>query len=292
MARLENGNTLVLLEKQAENPTVNAQLFRDEYFAEITPDGEVIWEWYTSEHLDEMGFSDEARQLMYVQKGPIWHTNTLSVLPGNELEQTDTRFAKGNILTSQRETSLIYIIDRNSGKVVWTWGLGEGQLVGQHHPVMLHNGNILIYDNGGESGYPLKVRFYTRLVELDPVSGEIVWEYAHQPYTFKPLARFFSSTWGSVQRLPNGNTLSLDCHNGRVFEVTPSGEIVWEYVSPFSWGRGTQVVESGMFRVYRYGYDEVPEPDPVFKNTDGHMDCPPVQVSLLEGMGLPSLDLP
>lgn len=156
---------------------------------------------------------------------------------------------------------------------------------------MLHNGNILIYDNGGQGGYPPRVRFYTRLIEINPVSCEIVWQYAHEPYTFKPTSKFFSSSWGSIQRLPNGNTFSLDCHKGRLFEVTPSGEIVWEYISPFAWGRGTEVVDSGMYRAYRYGYDEVPEPDPIFKNTDGHIGTQPVSRSLPEYLGLPSRDL-
>jgi hypothetical protein len=291
MARLENGNTIILVEKRVEAPHISDKPIADNYFVEVDPSGQVVWEWHSVDHFDEFGFSDEARQLIRQAGWEIFHTNTVSPLPGNELEKTDSRFKKGNILSSHRETNLIYIIDKETGKIVWTWGTGEGQLVGQHHPVMLHNGNILIYDNGGQAGYPLKVRFYTRLVELNPVSGEIVWQYAHEPYTYKPTARFFSSTWGSVQRLPNGNTLSLDCHKGRIFEVTPSGEIVWEYISPFAWGRGTRVLDSGIYRVYRYGYDEVPEPEPYFKNTDGHMDCQPVARSLPKYLGLPPTDL-
>ena len=63
-----------------------------------------------------------------------------TVLPGNALEHGDSRFAKGNIIGSQRNTNLIYIIDKLSGEVVWKWGDGEDQLVGQHHPTMLQNG--------------------------------------------------------------------------------------------------------------------------------------------------------
>jgi hypothetical protein len=129
-------------------------------------------------------------------------------------------------------------------------------------------------------------------VEIDPISGRIVWQYAHEPYTFKPTSRFFSSTWGSVQRLPNGNTFSLDCHKGRLFEVTPSGEIVWEYVSPFAWGRGTRVLDSGIYRAYRYGYDDIPEAESTFKDTDGHVGTKPLEQPLPPHLGLPPLDLP
>jgi hypothetical protein len=50
----------------------------------------------------------------------------------------------------------------------------------------------------------------------------------------RPIWTFFSHFISSAQRQPNGNTLICEGANGRFFEVTPSGEIVWEYVNPFS----------------------------------------------------------
>ena len=292
MARLAGGNTLIQGEKVVHAPSISDKPIAENFFIEVTPEREIVWDWSTTEHFDEFGYSDRARALMADHGRDIFHANTLSVLPGNALGTSDPRFAKGNILSCQRNVNLLFIIDKQSKEVVWTWGSGAGQLVGPHHPVMLHNGNILVYDNGGQGGYPPRCRFHTRLVEMSPASGEIVWQYAHEPYSLKQTSKFFSSSWGSVQRLPNGNTVSLDCHKGRLFEVTPGGEIVWEYVSPFAWGRGRQVVDSGIYRAYRYGYDEVPEADPFFRNTDGHAGVPPAAVELPEGFGLPSEDLP
>ena len=37
---------------------------------------------------------------------------------------------------------------------------------------------------------------------------------------------------GSARRLPNGHTLICEAMRGRIFQVTPNGEIVWEYVNP------------------------------------------------------------
>ena len=34
-------------------------------------------------------------------------------------------------------------------------------------------------------------------------------------------------------RLPNGNTLSAEGFFGRMFQVTPEGEAVWEYTNPY-----------------------------------------------------------
>jgi len=43
----------------------------------------------------------------------------------------------------------------------------------------------------------------------------------------------FNSHHGSaVQRLPNGNTMALLARVGRLLEITPDGEVVWEYVNP------------------------------------------------------------
>ena len=50
----------------------------------------------------------------------------------------------------------------------------------------------------------------------------------------QPAWRFFSDHAGGVQRQPNGNTLICEAVNGRVFEVTPGGEIVWDWVNPFT----------------------------------------------------------
>lgn len=290
MARLQNGDTLILMEKEAKVRNISDKLIAENFFIEVDPQQNIVWEWYTTNHFDEFGYSKKAKHLMYEHGRDIFHTNTLSVLPGNELGRKDKCFTEGNILSCQRNTNLIYIIDKQSKEVVWKWG--DGHLVGPHHPVMLANGNILIYDNGGQAGYPLRCRPYTRLVQINPISEEIVWQYSHEPYFFKPTSKFFSSSWGSVQCLPNGNIFSLDCHKGRLFEVTPSGEIVWEYISPFVGAWGGKRLDRGIYRAYRYGYDKIPEVESIFKNTDGHLKAQTLQKELPNKLGLPSDNLP
>ena len=58
---------------------------------------------------------------------------------------------------------------------------------------------------------------------------------------------------GGVQRLANGNTLICESLHGRVFEVTPEGEIVWDYVCPMY--HPVPVLHgpgNALFRAYRY----------------------------------------
>jgi outer membrane protein assembly factor BamB len=215
--------------------------------------------------------------------GDYLHTNSIEVLPEIVLGGRDSRFRAGNILSCQRNTNTIFIVDRESGEVVWTWGAAD--LVGPHHPIMLANGNILVYDNGGQAGYPRRTRLYSRLVELDPVSGEIVWTYVHDaPGMFHH--GFFSPSWGSAQRLPNGNTFSLDANLGRLFEVTRQGELVWEYVNGFlgqcPYGpRGEVMILRGVYRAVRLERDAVPSlpasPHPQVSGQATLVDHPPVR---------------
>ena len=84
-------------------------------------------------------------------------------------------------------------------------------------PTMLDNGHILIYDNGS-------TREWSRIVELDPVTEEIVWTYQADP-----VEDFYSRFYGSAQRLPNGNTYLADSLGGMAFEVTEDGDVVWKW---------------------------------------------------------------
>ncbi len=143
----------------------------------------------------------------------VLHTNHVEVFDGR-LADSDPIYAKGNILISMRNINTIAIIDGETLKIVWIWG--PTNLSFQHHPTLLENGHLLVFDNGTEN---------SRVVEVDPLSREIVWQYA-------PESGFFSDTRGSNQRLANGNTLITESDTGYVFEVTPNGNVVWKFANP------------------------------------------------------------
>jgi hypothetical protein len=50
----------------------------------------------------------------------------------------------------------------------------------------------------------------------------------------------------------SGNTLICEGQWGRIFEVTPGGDIVWEYVSPFMGPDDNGDPSNEIFRAYRY----------------------------------------
>ncbi len=143
----------------------------------------------------------------------LLHTNHIQVFDGS-LEDRSPLFRAGNVLISMRTINTIAILDPQSQEVLWMWG--PTNLHRQHHPSLIDNGNIIIFDNG---------RSRSQIVELDPLSYEVVWRYA-------PKKRFLSIFRGSVQRLPNGNSLITESDRGYVFEVTPDKEIVWRFANP------------------------------------------------------------
>lgn len=104
----------------------------------------------------------------------------------------------------------------------------------------------MVIDNGGFAGYGFPnpssptgvynaVRPYSRVIEFNPKTLELCWEYSvprHHHY------RFYSPYISSAQLLPNGNTLICEGNQGRIFEVTRDLETVWEYIVPPSSIRG------------------------------------------------------
>jgi hypothetical protein len=160
----------------------------------------------------------DALKARRAKKVDYFHLNTVSLLPANELGENDPRFRQGNLLVCFRNVNQIAVLEKSTYRVLWAWG--EGQLDWPHHPTMLENGHILIFDNGNERGY-------SRIVQLDPITENIVWEYKAEP-----PEDFFTFGAGSAQRLPNGNTLICESNSGRVFEVTEGGEAVWIWLNP------------------------------------------------------------
>ena len=140
------------------------------------------------------------------------------------------------------------IIDKKTGKIVWKLGpnydetrelQGLGWIIGQHHAHMIPRGlpgegNILVFDNGGWAGYGAPnpgsptgfknaLRDYSRVLEIDPITLKIVWQYTPgEAGLAVPVDanRFYSPFISSAQRLPNGNTLITEGSGGRIIEVT------------------------------------------------------------------------
>ena len=197
------GSTLILCHKSLRNTQISDKLLLDDAMIEVTWDGEIVWEWTCSEHFEEMGFGEQAKNTMYRNPGMRkigegmgdWmHTNSMSLLgPNKWYDAGDQRFHPDNVIWDGRQTNIIAIIDKRTGKLVWQIGPEYdgtpelrklGWIIGQHHAHLIPRGlpgegNILVFDNGGWAGYgapnPASPtgfqnarRDYSRVLEINP----------------------------------------------------------------------------------------------------------------------------
>jgi len=159
----------------------------------------------------------------------VLHTNHVEVYDG-KLAERSPLFRRGNLLLSMRSLNAIAILDGATSQVLWLWGPTNLSL--QHHPTILDDGNILLFDNGTRM---------SQIVEVDPRTNAVTWRYA-------PEKDFFSDIRGACQRLSNGNTLITLSQTGHALEVTSSGRTVWEFANP---SVAADSVREGIFRMTR-----------------------------------------
>ena len=205
---------------------------------EVNRKGELVWRWSAADHLNPADFPINPlfERVHWPLINGLWETR------------------QGLILMSLRTAAGIIAVDKKSGNVVFH--IGPEIVSHQHAPVELASGNILVFDNGNyRAGVSTS---YTRVVEINPATKAIDWQ-----YTDTPRQSFYCPFVGNAQRLWNGNTHITDAANGRLFEVTPQGRIVWEYVIPF-FGEYPGVArqyqpgaQNTTFKTYRYSQDQV-----------------------------------
>ena len=242
--KLKNGNVMLLCLKPLApdlarrvkgglpGSEADGKIYAD-YLLEVTTAGDVVWEWRSWEHLDP-----ETHPITPQDHRAEW-------THGNTVAET----ADANLVVSFRNISTVAMIERATGRIVWE--LGPPPLAQQHDPRPLPSGNVLIFDNGTHRlDHPVT---YSRVIEVDPRTSEIVWEYVDQS-----LFEFFSPYISGAQRLANGNTLICEGVHGRIFEVTHAGKVVWEYVSPYFFDEtGRPGVNNWVFRAFRYTEAEI-----------------------------------
>ncbi|MCZ6784691.1 MAG: aryl-sulfate sulfotransferase, partial [Proteobacteria bacterium] len=153
----------------------------------------------------------------------------------------------------------IWIIDHGTtreeargprGDLLYRWGnpaaYGRGgaqQLFYQHDVRWIPDGwegagNLTLFNNGGgrPDGSYSSIDEWTPPVGPNgryPVADGEPWGPAELAWQYKAEG-FFSPFISGAHRLANGNTMICSGTGGRFMEVTPDGELVWEYRNPFS----------------------------------------------------------
>lgn len=199
-----------------------------EVLREVDASGAVIWEWdFVNLGYDRFAMHHNAN------RWSAGHTNTVEPLDGDR------------VLVSCKTLNMVFIVDKASGDVVWHFQ--DEALGGQHDAQMLDTGNVLVFANGAYA----RDLHHSQVWEIDPRTDTVVWSYKQRD---NPQG-FFSPHIGGVQRLASGNTLVCEGAKGCVFEVTPEGDVVWQYICPFT----AEVPDFGainwLFRARQYAVD-------------------------------------
>lgn len=305
--RLPNGNTLVVSHVTRTVPALSDKPITDQAIYEITPKGKIVGQWYVADHITDLGISEEGVKLLrhYIAKngngtGSVGINDMAPIGPNKWYDAGDKRFAPENIVIDSPNASFVAIIEKKTGKVVWRLGpdfvadaddqafsgkVGVDvprpvdHLAEQHDAHIIPKGlpgagNLLVFDNEAVSGYPPKKPSKgSRVLEINPITNEIVWQYTALN-SDAPTWAFLSTFISSARRLPNGNTLIDEGQDGRLFQVTPAGEIVWEYISPYStheplgdagpasFNNGQGVKTNWVYRAQPVPYNWVPDGTP------------------------------
>jgi hypothetical protein len=196
----------------------------EDFLVELTPDGKPIRRFSVQAFVDNSIYRQMVFGISSFALADALHTNSVHVI--TEDEARNFPYGKpGQLLMSFREPSAVGVVDLDQEKLIWAI---RGYWQAQHDPDILPNGNILLFDNRGNFNRP---EGRSRVLEFNPSSMAIVWQYTGTKES--PLE---SDIRSYTQRLPNGNTLITESNPGRILEVTPDREIVWEYVNPVRGG--------------------------------------------------------
>ncbi|MHC5211889.1 MAG: aryl-sulfate sulfotransferase [Planctomycetota bacterium] len=216
------------------------------------------------------------------ESGDFLHTNSVDYLPELDL-----------IALSTPHLCEVWVIDHSTtteeaagstggrwgrgGELLWRWGnprmYGHGgasdqRLWYQHNPTWLPGDleqdglRLLVFNNGGRRPDGDYSSVEELLLPFDPERGfvrdegmpfgplEPAWLYSDQ-------GNFLSKFISGAQRLPGGHTLICSGAPGRVFEVTPDGDVVWDFLSPLGGElepspQGGKAPPKALFRATRF----------------------------------------
>lgn len=250
--------------------------------------GSIVWEWHIWDHLIQDEDSEKSNYGVVADHPEKINLNFVlnnGSADWTHINAVDYNEALDQIMVTVHNFSEIWIIDHNTttqeaagekGDLLYRWGnpqtydrgtSDDQKLFVPHDGQWIDTGlpgenNILIFNNGKNR----PDGNYSTVDQITPpFNGD---EYilnqneAYGPATITWMYKaenpssFYSDHISGAQKLSNGNTLICDGPAGTFFEVTDSGETVWEYINPFT-TTTPQGESNEVFRAVRYDLDEM-----------------------------------
>jgi hypothetical protein len=207
-ADLINNGTEILVANM-RNYDTTSEVNEDRIFVYDREQEEITWEWQFEKHTNWT----PSQGGPYAKDPP---DNDWTHV--NDVDKIDD----GQYLVSPRNMDQVMAVNRSTKEIDLRLGSDDNYDVmhEQHNPDYheSEDGNPTITVADSEAD---------RIVEYEKRGGDWVqtWE----------LGSSQDFNWPrDADRLPNGNTLVTDSNNQRVIEVTPEGEIVWEFYAPWA----------------------------------------------------------
>lgn len=179
------------------------------------------------------------------------HFNSIDELT-SDLTDDFPMFDAGDLLLSIRGKNLIMVTDSEGTTVKW-WKVGPW--LRQHSPEFRSGGKIVIFNNNAyrpafdddpSAVVPGWGRLASNIIEIDPATDELRVIYGGRDE--QPL---FTTLRGKVHSTPAGGLMLTEYEGGRIFEVSATGELVWEFVNRYDEDAIATVTDA---RVYPAGY--------------------------------------
>ena len=210
----------------------------DSVIQHVSPSGKVLFEWSSEAYVDETTGANPDHP-------DYAHINSIDVQDNGDVVASFRHFSSVWRIATQDRPGV------QAGDVVWKLGGrdssfsfqdGENGPCAQHTATVLANGNVLMFDNGGDSIWhalcvdqdapwgPLVDRRSTRIVEwdIDEVAGT-----ATVARTYGASDRYSTFAGGAYQ-VSNGNVLIAWAPDRLTVanEVSADNDPVWELVDP------------------------------------------------------------
>jgi hypothetical protein len=221
---LSYDSVIVDMSELVENGNPEATIQGVPVIEEFNADHELVMAW---NGWDNLNIADYTHLNLTALEFTWMHVNSIEIDYDN------------NILISDRRSDDVIKYDRLTGEVIWYLGgplsdftiLNDpfGGFSKQHDARRLDNGNILLFDNGNNHDPPVS-RAVEYEINVENQTATMIWEYIHPE-------NYLAAAMGSIQRLPNGNTLinwgTLNGIGAVITEVDYEKNIVLEIIYPY-----------------------------------------------------------
>lgn len=189
------------------------------YVLKLSPDGRVLKRIALFEVLQRNGMTG----MLHFGMGSdprvsdeVLHENNVDVFPRS---MAPGLFKPGDIMVSTRNNNTVMVFDQDTLKIV---GIVTGRWTRQHDPDFVDGSTITVFDNNNLGRPPDKASSRILQYSFKDGSEKVLFEgNSEHP--------FYTRIMGKQHRLENGNRLISEPLKGRIFEIDPSGKLVWEY---------------------------------------------------------------